>query len=84
MNLPALDSGLRSIAESRLRRFAVVLAGGEDQRMPPALQEKVAEASKSPLSRFVTIDGAGHGAAYRVATERYQAEIRAFLERAGL
>ncbi len=65
-------------------RPLLVLAGADDDRMPPELQKRVAEASKSALSRFVSFEGAGHGAAYRVATEDYQSEIRSFLERAGL
>jgi pimeloyl-ACP methyl ester carboxylesterase len=65
-------------------RPLLVLAGGDDRRMPPDLQKRVADASKSELSRFVSFEGAGHGAAYRVATEKYQSELRSFLERAGL
>lgn len=65
-------------------RPLLVVAGGADERMPPDLQKRVAEASKSPLSRFVVFEGAGHGAAYRVATSAYQATLVEFLERAGL
>jgi fermentation-respiration switch protein FrsA (DUF1100 family) len=78
------DFDLEAAAAALGDRPLLVVAGGEDDRMPPDLQERVAKASKSPLSRFVIVDGAGHGAAYRVATERYQNEIRSFLERAGL
>jgi pimeloyl-ACP methyl ester carboxylesterase len=65
-------------------RPLLVIAGGADERMPAALQKRVAEASKSPLSRFVLVEGAGHGAAYRTATPAYQAAVTEFLERAGL
>jgi pimeloyl-ACP methyl ester carboxylesterase len=65
-------------------RPLLVIAGGADERMPAALQKRVAEASKSPLSRFVLVEGAGHGAAYRIATPAYQAAVTEFLERAGL
>ena len=78
------DFDLEAAAAALGERPLLVIAGSEDQRMPPDLQKRVAEASKSPLSRFVSIEGAGHGAAYRVATEVYQREILAFLERAGL
>jgi pimeloyl-ACP methyl ester carboxylesterase len=78
------DFDIEAAAAALGDRPLLVLAGGEDHRMPPDLQKRVAKASKSALSRFVTIDGAGHGAAYRVATEDYQGEIRTFLERAGL
>ncbi len=78
------DFDIEAAASALGDRPLLVIAGGEDERMPPDLQKRVEEASKSPLSRFVRIDGAGHGAAYRVAPEEYQREIRAFLERAGL
>jgi mannose-1-phosphate guanylyltransferase / mannose-6-phosphate isomerase len=35
VNLPALDSGIQSLVESRLRRHAVVLAGGSGTRLWP-------------------------------------------------
>jgi pimeloyl-ACP methyl ester carboxylesterase len=78
------DFDLEAAAAALGERPLLVIAGSEDQRMPPDLQKRVADASKSPLSRFVSIEGAGHGAAYRVATEVYQREILSFLERAGL
>jgi uncharacterized protein len=78
------DFDLEAVAAALGERPLLVIAGSEDQRMPPDLQKRVADASKSPLSRFVSIEGAGHGAAYRVATEVYQREILSFLERDGL
>ena len=78
------DFDIESAAAALGDRPLLVVAGGEDDRMPAELQKRVAEASKSPLSRFVGFAGAGHGAAYRVATEAYQREILSFLERAGL
>jgi uncharacterized protein len=78
------DFDLEAAAAALGERPLLVIAGSEDQRMPPDLQKRVADASKSPLSRFVSIEGAGHGAAYRVATEVYQREILSFLERDGL
>lgn len=64
-------------------RPLLVIAGSDDKRMPPDLQKRDEEASKSPLSRFVEFEGAGHGAAYRVATEAYQRALVEFLDRAG-
>jgi len=78
------DFDLEAAARALGERPLLVIAGAADERMPPDLQKRVAEASKSSLSRFVSFDGAGHGAAYRVATEAYQREILSFLERAGL
>jgi pimeloyl-ACP methyl ester carboxylesterase len=78
------DFDLEAAAADLGDRPVLVIAGGEDQRMPPDLQRRVAEASKSPLSGFLIVDGAGHGAAYRVATEPYKKAVMEFLERAGL
>ncbi|MGH9391373.1 MAG: alpha/beta hydrolase [Vicinamibacteria bacterium] len=78
------DFDLEAAAAALGERPLLVIAGSEDERMPPDLQKRVAEASKSPLTRFVIFDRAGHGAAYRVSTEAYQREILSFLERAGL
>jgi pimeloyl-ACP methyl ester carboxylesterase len=77
------DFDLEAAAEALGERPLLVIAGSEDERMPPDLQKRVADASKSPLRRFVSLEGAGHGAAYRVATEAYQREVLSFLERAG-
>jgi pimeloyl-ACP methyl ester carboxylesterase len=78
------DFDLEAAARDLRDRSLLVIAGSEDNRMPPELQKRVAEASKSPLSRFVVIESAGHGAAYRVAPDVYEAEVLSFLERAGL
>jgi pimeloyl-ACP methyl ester carboxylesterase len=78
------DFNLEAAASELGDRPILVLAGTDDERMPPALQKRVALASKSPLSRFVSFDGAGHGAAYRVAKEAYEKEILSFLASAGL
>jgi len=77
------DFDLEAAAEALGERPLLVIAGSEDERMPPDLQKRVAEASESPLTRFVSFEGAGHGAAYRVAAEAYQREILSFLESAG-
>ncbi len=77
------DFDLEAAARALGDRPVLVIAGAEDQRMPPELQKRVAAAAKSPLSRFVIFEGAGHGAAYRTATEDYEKEVLSFLERAG-
>jgi pimeloyl-ACP methyl ester carboxylesterase len=56
------------------------IAGGNDRRMPPDIQQRLYRASKSSQSRFVVVDGASHGAAYRTNPERYQHELVNFLE----
>jgi hypothetical protein len=77
------DFDLEAAAKALGDRPLLVIAGSEDERMPPELQKRVEEASRSPLSRFVVVKAAGHGAAYRVSTEDYEREVLSFLERAG-
>lgn len=55
-------------------------AGSRDRRMPPEIQERLYRASESPRSRFVVVEGASHGAAYRTNPELYQRELIDFLE----
>jgi pimeloyl-ACP methyl ester carboxylesterase len=78
------DFDIEAAARALGDRPILVLAGANDERMPPDLQKRVALASKSPLSGFVSFEGAGHGAAYRVATADYEREVLSFLSRAGL
>jgi hypothetical protein len=78
------DFDLEAAARSIRDRPLLVVAGAEDQRMPPELQKKVAEAPGGALSRFVVVPGSGHGAAYRVAPELYRSEVLSFLARAGI
>jgi pimeloyl-ACP methyl ester carboxylesterase len=56
------------------------IAGREDRRMPPEIQERLYLASKSPRTRFVIFDGASHGAAYRTDPELYQKLLIEFME----
>lgn len=65
-------------------RPILIVAGARDQRMPVAFQKQLYEASSSPASEFWVVEGAGHGAAYRTATEDYQAKMLSFLERVGI
>lgn len=78
------DFDLEAAAAELGDRPLLVVAGGKDRRMPPELQRRVFEASKSPASRFVVIEGATHGAAFRVDPERYEKEVKSFLSGAGL
>jgi pimeloyl-ACP methyl ester carboxylesterase len=78
------DFDLEAAARALGERPLLVIAGANDERMPPDLQKRVALASKSPLSRFVSFEGAGHGAAYRVAPAEFEREVMSFLSRAGL
>jgi pimeloyl-ACP methyl ester carboxylesterase len=60
-------------------RPILVIAGGADKRMPPELQKRLYDASRSANRRYVVVPGAGHGAAYRVDPEGYQKELVRFL-----
>jgi uncharacterized protein len=78
------DFDLEAAAKALGDRPILVIAGADDERMPPDVQKRVALASASPLSGFVSFPGAGHGAAYRAAPEEYEKEVLSFLARAGL
>ncbi len=55
------------------------VAGDKDRRIPVEDQERLHRAAKSPLSRFVVIEGATHGAAYRTSPEIYREALFEFL-----
>ncbi len=61
-------------------RPLLFIAGGNDQRMPESVQRRLFESSQNPRSRFVVVEGAGHGAAYRIEPETYRREMLGFLE----
>ncbi len=63
-------------------RPILFIAGGEDQRMPIALQRRLYQAARSSLSELVIVDGATHGAAYRTEPDTYQEVLLEFLARA--
>lgn len=65
-------------------RPVLVIAGGEDRRMPPDVQRRLASASTCPRSEFRIVPGAGHGAAYRTDPETYEEIVRGFLREAKL
>lgn len=65
-------------------RPLLVVAGGEDRRMPAELQRRLAEKSTSTQSMFRSFPGARHGAAYRTDPENYEAMVNEFLSNAGL
>jgi pimeloyl-ACP methyl ester carboxylesterase len=73
------DFDLEAAVVAMGSRPVMIVAGGQDRRMPLALQRRLFEASSSPKSRFVPFDEAGHGNAFRVATEEYQRALAEFL-----
>ena len=61
-------------------RPLLFIAGSEDRRMPVDVQRRLFHAAKSERSRFVVVEGASHGAAYRTNPQAYRHEILRFLE----
>lgn len=57
----------------------LLVHGTEDRRVPISLSEDLA-AARPDLVRFVPFDGAGHVESWNADRERYEAELRAFLE----
>ncbi len=71
---------VRAISSSRPRP-TLFFAGGEDRRMPVTVVRELYNAAPDTRKRFVVIDGAKHGAAFRTRPERYIDEIVSFLEK---
>jgi alpha-beta hydrolase superfamily lysophospholipase len=74
------DFDLEAAVAAMGKRPVMIVAGGEDRRMPLPLQRRLFDASSSPKSRFVPFDSAGHGSAFRVATEEYRRALIEFLD----
>jgi pimeloyl-ACP methyl ester carboxylesterase len=55
------------------------IAGGADRRMPPALAERLMQASRNPVKRLLVIPGAGHGEAFARDRETYLKAVFEFL-----
>jgi pimeloyl-ACP methyl ester carboxylesterase len=73
------DFDLEAAVAAMGNRPVMIVAGGKDQRMPLPLQRRLFEVSSSPKSRFVSFEEAGHGNAFRLATEEYQRALTEFL-----
>jgi pimeloyl-ACP methyl ester carboxylesterase len=58
------------------------IAGGNDRRMPPALAERLRQASSNPGSQMLLVPGASHGEAYNVNKTLYLNTVFTFLDRA--
>ncbi|MFQ5790676.1 MAG: alpha/beta hydrolase [Acidobacteriota bacterium] len=61
------------------KRPLLFVAGSRDKRMPVELQRRLYRVASDPKSRFVVIEGATHGAAYRTDPEHYQRALLDFL-----
>jgi len=77
------DDGDVELAVSRHPEVPVLfVAGREDQRMPPALAERLRASSSHPDSSILIIDEATHGRAYERDPDRYLEAVYAFIGRA--
>lgn len=70
-----IEKAVRAMGERPL----LFIAGSKDERMPVETQRRLFEASKSPRSKFLVIEGAGHGAGYRTDPETYKEGVLGFL-----
>jgi pimeloyl-ACP methyl ester carboxylesterase len=57
------------------------IAGGRDRRMPPALAQRLLNASRNPMKELLLVPGAGHGEAFATARTAYLNSIYQFLDR---
>jgi fermentation-respiration switch protein FrsA (DUF1100 family) len=75
------DFDLRKTVRELGPRPILLVAGTADQRMPPEIVKTLYAIATSPQKRLLLIDGAKHGAAYRIATNKYQQAVLEFLDR---
>lgn len=74
------DFDLRNTIRELGPRPILFVAGTADQRMPPEIAETLYAIATSPQKRLLLIEGARHGAAYRIAPKKYQQAILEFLD----
>ncbi|HSU87982.1 MAG TPA: alpha/beta fold hydrolase [Terriglobia bacterium] len=75
------DDGDVEAAIHSINTPILFIAGGADRRMPPALAERMLNASPSPLKQFVIVPGAGHGEAFNRDRTTYLNSVYGFIER---
>jgi pimeloyl-ACP methyl ester carboxylesterase len=75
------DDGDVEAAIREIDRPILFIAGGADQRMPPALAERMFKASPNPTKELLVIPGARHGEAFATDREVYLNSVYQFLER---
>lgn len=74
------DFDLRRTVRSIGARPILFVTGSADSRMPPEIVRTLYDISTSPQKKFLIVEGAKHGAAYRTGTARYQQVVLDFLE----
>jgi len=76
------DDGDVEAAVEQLGNVPILfIAGGNDRRMPPALAERLRNASSNPQSQLLLVPGAGHGEAYATNKDLYLTTVFDFLGR---
>jgi pimeloyl-ACP methyl ester carboxylesterase len=73
------DDGDVEAAVEKIDVPILFIAGGADRRMPPALAERLMQASRNPVKRLLVIPGAGHGEAFARDPDTYLNAVFAFL-----
>jgi pimeloyl-ACP methyl ester carboxylesterase len=73
------DDGDVEAAVRELNIPILFIAGSADRRMPPALAERLFNASPNPLKKLVIVPGAGHGDAFAKARDLYLTSVYEFL-----
>lgn len=72
-----VEAAVKSLPEVPI----LFVAGGNDRRMPPALAERLRQASSNPGSQMLLVPGATHGEAYNVNKNLYLSTVFSFLSR---
>jgi pimeloyl-ACP methyl ester carboxylesterase len=74
------DDGDVEAAIRQLNVPILFIAGSADRRMPPALAERMYNASPNPHKQLLIVPDATHGEAFRTAPQRYLNSVYRFLD----
>jgi pimeloyl-ACP methyl ester carboxylesterase len=74
------DDGDVEAAVRKIDLPILFIAGGADRRMPPALAERLMEASRNPVKKLLFVPGAGHGEAFTRDRDTYLNSVYEFLK----
>jgi pimeloyl-ACP methyl ester carboxylesterase len=75
------DDGDVEAAVRQINVPVMFITGDKDQRMPPALAERMYQASPNRLKELLTVRGARHGEAFATDRQTYLNSVYRFLER---
>ena len=74
-------SALESVAKSKVP--IIFIHGADDDFVPADMSRRMYDACPA-VKHLVMVDGAGHGAAFRMGREQYYRELHAFNRKIGL